>query len=57
MSCFLFKGVIANGLNLLRALESVVMKKEKLKIKISFTPRHMEPEFYIDFVYKFKENE
>ena len=54
---FIFKGIIANGLNLLRALESVGMKKEKIKIKISFTPRHMEPEFYTDFVYKFKENE
>ena len=56
MSCFHFKGVIANGLNLLRALESIVLKKENIKIKISFTPRPMEPEFYTDLVYKFKEN-
>ena len=49
---FIFKGVIANGLNSLRPLESIVMKKEK--IKISFTPRPMEPEFYTDLVYKFK---
>ena len=41
----LFKGVIANSLNWLRALESMVMKKVKIKIKISFTPRPMEPEF------------
>ena len=30
------------------------MKKEKIKIKISFTPRSMEPEFYADLVYKLK---
>ena len=53
---FIFKGVIANGRNwlIIRALESVVMKKEKIKIKISFTPRPMEPEFYTGLVYKFK---
>ena len=50
----LFKGVIANGLNWLRALESMVMKKIKIKIKISFTSRPMEQEFYNDLVYIFK---
>ena len=30
------------------------MKKEKIKIKISFTPRPIEPEFYTDLVYKLK---
>ena len=44
----LFKGVIANGLNWLRALQSMVMKKVKIKIK----PRPMEPEFYNDFEFK-----
>ena len=33
----LFKGVIANGLNWLRALESMVVKKVKIKVKIYFT--------------------
>ena len=48
----LFKRVIVNSLNWLRALESMVMKK--VKIKISFTSRPLEPEFYNDLVYKFK---
>ena len=50
----LFKGVIANGLNWLRALESMIMKKVKIKIKMSFISRTMEPEFYNDLVFKFK---
>ena len=32
----------------------MVMKKVKIKIKISFTPRPLEPEFYNDLVYKIK---
>ena len=47
-------GVIANGLKWLRALESMAMKKVKIKIKISFTSRPMEPEFYENLVCKFK---
>ena len=47
-------GVIANGLKWLRALESMAMKKVKIKIKISFTSRPMEPEFYKKLVCKFK---
>ena len=54
MSCFHYLKVIANGLNWLRALESVVMKKVKIKVKIYFTSRPMEPKFYNDFVYKLK---
>ena len=46
--------VIANGLNWLRALESMVMKKVKIKIQIYFTSRPIEPEFYNGIVYKFK---
>ena len=49
---FSFKEVIANGLN--RALKSIGMKKEKIKIKIYFTPRPVEPEFYTDLLYKLK---
>ena len=41
----LLEGVIANGLNWLRALESMVMKK------VNYI---LHPEFYNDIVYKFK---
>ena len=39
-----------------RALESMVMKKVKIKIKIYFTPRPMEPEFYNVLVYMYRFN-
>ena len=55
VSCFHYfnTGVIANWL---RALESIVMEKVKIKIKIYFTPRPMEPEFYNVLVYMYRFN-